>query len=192
MTRPSFLLAVLFAALSGAGALIWVLSVRHALGVDVAVSMYALGVVPLFLLWAAPSWGRGAAAAALATALALPTAVWWPTPVVAAWTAVGALGVARLACLQRPFTLGSLGMEALLGVAALVAAAFAYDGTALSSGAAVWLACLLEFAGRARDAGLPGAPPARRAPFDAARQQVLRILEAEERRVRRDSDSLPT
>jgi hypothetical protein len=182
MTRPTFGLAVVFSALSGVGALLWTLGVRNALGVDVAVSVYVLGVIPLFLLWAAPSWGRGAAAAGLAAALGLPTAVWWPTPLAAASTAVFALGVARLGLLQRPLGLRSVGAEALQAAAALVAAAYAYDGTALGGAAAVWVASLVEFAGAARDAGLERAPTARRSPFEVARQQVLHILEAEENR----------
>jgi hypothetical protein len=182
MTRPTLWLTVLFAALSGAGALLWVRSVRHALGVDVAVSVYALGVVPLFLLWAAPSWGRGAAAAGLATVLGVPTAVWWPTPLIAAFTAVGALGVARLALLQRPLALRSVGTEVVQALAALGAAACAYDGTAWGSATAVWVACLVAFAGAARAEPGGHAPTARHNPFDVARQQVLRILEAEENR----------
>ena len=182
MTRLSLGLAVLFAALSGAGALLWVLSVRHTLGVQVAVSVYALGVVPLFLLWAAPSWGRGAAAAGLATALGLPTAVWWPTPLVAALTAVGSLGVARLALLERPFSLRSVGAEAARGAAAVIAAACAYDGTALGGATAVWVACLVAFAGAARTNGLQRTPAAVQSPFEVARQRALRILEAEENR----------
>jgi hypothetical protein len=182
MTRPSLGLALLFAALSGAGALLWVLSVRHALGVDAAVSVYALGVVPLFLLWAAPSWGRGAAAAGLATVLGLPTAVWWPTPLVAALTALGALGFTRLALLRRPFGLQSVGAELLQGAAALSAAACAYDGTALGGATAVWVACLVEFAGDARSELLRRAPTAPENPFELARRQALRILEEEDHR----------
>lgn len=173
---------MLFAALSGAGALLWISSVRRALGADVALSVYALGVVPLFLLWASPSWGRGAAAAGLATALGLPTAVWWPTPLVAGLTAVCALGVARLALLQRPFRLRAVGTEAVQGAAALGAAACAYDGAAWGGATAVWVACLVEFAGAATAAGLQRAPTARQSPFEVARRQVLRILDAEEHR----------
>jgi hypothetical protein len=182
MNRPSFLLGVLFAALAGTGAFVWISSVEDALGSDGAASVYVLGLVPILLLWAAPSWGRGAAAAGLAVALAVPTAVWWPTPLAAAITALTALSVARIAVIRHPVRLGAVGAELLMGALALGAAAFAYDGTSFGCAIAVWVACLLEVAGTAKDEAKNPCPGTVRTPFETAREQALRILEVEENR----------
>jgi hypothetical protein len=165
MNKPSLLLSLLFSALAGAGAFLWVRGVEGALGTDAAVAVFTVGLVPLLLLWAAPSF-----------------AVWWPAPLVCAAVSISALAFARIAVLERPFRLRSLGAEALMGGAALAAAACAFDRTALGSAMAVWLACVVEIAGTARTTTVQPKASTPPGPFESARDQVLQILEAEERR----------
>lgn len=181
MTNRGLFPHLLFAALSGLAVIPWTLVAGPLLGAPDAASMFAAGILVLYVAWLAPEPSRALAAGALAAvlgALSLLAGAAVDVPLLAIFALAIVLALVRSAFLYRRPAMRSLAVETALLTCGLLSAMFLADGSLLGLGLAFWgfflVQSLFVLVGGAEMR--PTEEPTED-PFVEARQRALALME---------------
>jgi hypothetical protein len=145
MARAQFLRGIVFALLAGAGSVLALLFVAPRWGYGgAAAAMLGLGAAVLHPLFVSANLRRGLLGSALAAALGLPVAALVTSPSVVLTLALVVLALCRSVCVfPRPFARALLLELFFLGLG-LALACFFYDGSLVGVAFATWAFWLVQ------------------------------------------------
>lgn len=177
MSRGSFARGLVFASLGGLGAMPFAIVAAGVLGYANAMALYALALVPLYLLVIAPTLRRGAAGALLAAAFAMTVLLAFPHAAIAGALTPFLLGIPRSAMLfPRPWA-RAVWLEFAFSTTAFVVAFCFSDGALVGDSLAIWTFWLVQ-AGFAVAPGEARKPDGEAAdPFEVAQGAITAVLE---------------
>ena len=174
---------LLFAALSGLGAIPWALLLSPWLGPLGAASTFAVVVLPVYLAWIAPEASRALFSSALALVLgtaSLVVGVVLGVPSLSLLATASLLAVFRSAFLYRRGLGRAVAVELLLSWCGLLVATLFAAPHPLGLGLGFWTFFLIQsFFNLFGDLESSSAHEPNEDPFEAARRKALEVLDAE-------------